>query len=100
MDQAVVERAMEEYLQRECGVAVQYDTAPVSLVTYRSCEDVPDHSIELQVSQSGKTRSILTRYVIGADGAQSWTRKQAGIDMVGARTCMYQQHAQAGSHRC
>jgi hypothetical protein len=38
--------------------------------------------VELENAQAGK-ESVRAKYVIGCDGAHSWTRSQLGIDMVG-----------------
>lgn len=89
MDQAVVERAMEDYLFQVCGVAVQYSTEPRSLRTDFFCETGHGRAVEVEVDRAGGRSTILTDFVVGADGAHSWTRKQAGIDMLGARTCAY-----------
>jgi 2-polyprenyl-6-methoxyphenol hydroxylase-like FAD-dependent oxidoreductase len=84
MDQVVVERTMEYYLLQHHNVAVQYAAEPNNI---RLNNDPQDHMVVITIQQAGVSRDIQSRYVIGADGAHSWTRKQAGIEMLGARTC-------------
>jgi phenol 2-monooxygenase len=95
MDQAVVERAMEDYLLQCHHVSVQYATEPRDMRLDTEPKDETDHTVTVTIQQAGALRKLHSRYVIGADGAHSWTRKQAGIQMLGARTCKW---AYIGSH--
>lgn len=89
MDQAVVERAMEGYLLQHHDVAVQYATEPRNMALDTELEDRTDHAVKVIIKQNDGSRELRSKYVIGADGAHSWTRKQAGIQMLGARTCKW-----------
>lgn len=82
MDQAVLEKAMEAALLRDYGVAVQYGTESLNLDV---AEGRP-YPIELVVDTNGKHRTLQSKYLIGADGAHSWTRHQTDIEMVGECT--------------
>jgi len=87
MDQAVIEREMERYLLQHHDLAVQYSTETYNMRLETDIDVQTDHSIEVTIQQLGVSRTLQASYVIGADGAHSWTRKQAGIEMIGSRTC-------------
>ena len=49
----------------------------------------PDDSDDLIRSgqrRAGRAETVRTKYVIGCDGAHSWTRRQLGIEMEGDAT--------------
>jgi phenol 2-monooxygenase len=87
MDQAVIEREMEHNLLRYHDVAVQYAIETSTIRLKHEIGDGDDYPIEVTARQHGVPLTLLSKYVIGADGAHSWTRKQAGITMLGSRTC-------------
>ncbi|EOD44721.1 putative phenol 2- protein [Neofusicoccum parvum UCRNP2] len=45
-----------------------------------------DDLINKSKAKAGKTEVVKAKYVIGCDGAHSWTRKQLGIQLEGAAT--------------
>ncbi len=66
----------------------------VDLVNQQGCCDLrwgarvieladTEEGVQATVSQGGETTTVLAEYVIGADGATSWVRRQRGIHMNG-----------------
>lgn len=45
-----------------------------------------DDLIQMSRSQQTKTEIVKAKYLIGCDGAHSWTRKQVGIPLEGSST--------------
>ena len=94
MDQAVLERTIEELLVREYGVHVQYSTECLSLNVREHGEIWPvivewrprRPDSPLVTSDDGSRRVLRAKYLVGADGARSWTRSQVGIRMQGSRS--------------
>lgn len=87
MDQAVIERAMENYLLQRHNVTVQYATEPTDMQLINNDIHGEDFAMDVTVQKAGLEHRVKTKYVIGADGAHSWTRKRAYIEMLGAHTC-------------
>jgi hypothetical protein len=73
---------------RKYAISVQYASEPVNLHIEKQGTHGLSHPVKVDVNQAGIHRKILTKCVVGADGAHSWTRKTAGIEMLGSRTCM------------
>ncbi|KAI5360415.1 putative FAD-binding domain, phenol hydroxylase dimerization domain, Thioredoxin-like superfamily [Septoria linicola] len=82
MDQAVLERAMEDHLMREYGVSVSSGTESVAL----DVDTNRPYPVAVKVGESGTARTLHAKYLVGADGAHSWTRKQTEIVMEGSRS--------------
>ncbi|KAG9091521.1 hypothetical protein FRC06_000538 [Ceratobasidium sp. 370] len=62
-------------------VVVEQGVFPTRLTVLEGKTEYP---VEVQLEdQQGKKETIRAKYVIGCDGAHSWTRAQLGIDMVG-----------------
>ncbi|CCO32415.1 Phenol 2-monooxygenase [Rhizoctonia solani AG-1 IB] len=62
-------------------VEVEQGVSPVEMKVADNHQDYPV-TIRLQ-HPSGQTETVRAKYVIGCDGAHSWTRSQLGIEMVG-----------------
>src|SRR5262249_49466706 len=71
------ERIMGERLQ-EFGVSVQWNTELVAL------DQRADHALVTLRDTSGTTRSLVTAWVAGCDGARSTVRDLCGITFPGA----------------
>jgi phenol 2-monooxygenase len=75
---------------------VEYSTTPLSLsIDSRTVNDLDAYPCEIRLHSklrnkgdldSYTEKTIRAKYVIGADGAKSWTRKQLGFTMDGTRT--------------
>ena len=71
---------MEEHLATHYGVAVQYGSESIRL-TVGEAKVADEWPVHLKLVKDGRTHCISAKYAVGADGAHSWTRKQAGIQM-------------------
>jgi phenol 2-monooxygenase len=49
-------------------------------------EDDTDHLIRSSQEKDGSTETIRAKYVVGCDGAHSWTRRQLGFELEGEPT--------------
>lgn len=84
----MIERIIKEHISRQPFVRVEYETAPSSLVINEDTLNDPDsHPCVLSLRHGDVAEELVrAKYVIGADGARSWTRKQLGFRMEGTRT--------------
>ncbi|KAJ7121127.1 FAD binding domain-containing protein [Mycena epipterygia] len=64
------------------------DISDVSSGLYRS-NIITDEPSSLPSSKEAKTEEIKAKYVIGCDGARSWTRKQLGLSLEGDSANIY-----------
>jgi phenol 2-monooxygenase len=88
LQQGIIERIIKEHISEQPFVRIEYETAPSSLVINEDALDDPDsHPCVLSLRHDdGSEELVRAKYVIGADGARSWTRKQLGFRMEGTRT--------------
>jgi phenol 2-monooxygenase len=79
---------MKKHISQLPFVRMEYETAPSSLIIEEDALDDPDsHPCFLSLRhEDGAEELVRAKYVIGADGARSWTRKQLGFSMEGTRT--------------
>ncbi|KAF8600073.1 hypothetical protein BDV93DRAFT_497033, partial [Ceratobasidium sp. AG-I] len=65
-------------------VVVEQGTRPTRLVIDSSESGPVDYPVSISLKHpDGKTETVKAKYLIGCDGAHSWTRAQLGISMVG-----------------
>lgn len=65
---------------KPCKVVVEQGTQPTKL----SVSLDSDYPVTVTLENvDGKAETVRAKYVIGCDGAHSWTRAQLGFDMVG-----------------
>ncbi|KAJ7236871.1 FAD binding domain-containing protein [Mycena haematopus] len=64
------------------------ETSDVSSGLYRS-NIISDEEFNRSTSQGGKIETIKAKYVVGCDGARSWTRKQLGFSLEGDSANIY-----------
>ncbi|KZS88844.1 hypothetical protein SISNIDRAFT_459467 [Sistotremastrum niveocremeum HHB9708] len=85
----------EEILQEdllENGHVIDRGTVPTDLKISESTDE--EYPIEIEIrhttsensNTSNVTEVVRAKYVIGADGAHSWVRKEIGIEMIGEQT--------------
>ncbi|KAH8820750.1 FAD binding domain protein [Xylogone sp. PMI_703] len=91
LQQGIIERIIKNELSRYQNVEIEYETTPTSLeVRDISLNDPDAYPCVLTLRRDANTHApeeiIRSKYVIGADGARSWTRKQLGFSMEGTRT--------------
>lgn len=77
-------------MEQPC-VQIQHETVPTSLaIKEEALGDLDSYPYEftlLHDHAAGASGEVIrAKYVIGADGARSWTRKQLGFKMEGIRT--------------
>ena len=69
---------------------VEQGTRPTQLVIDSSESGQVDYPVSVSLEHpDGKTETVKAKYVIGCDGAHSWTRMQLGISMVGDTSSVY-----------
>lgn len=86
MDQAVLQHAIEDLLNKKYGVSVHYGVECTRMGHPDNIHDASTNLITVSVNCSGQPCSYAARYVIGADGASSWTRKCVGVRMQGTHS--------------
>lgn len=92
LQQGIIEQIVKKYISEQSCVQIQYETAPISFVVKEDMLGDPDsHPFEVTLHHGNGTYTsekelVRAKYVIGADGARSWTRKQLGFKMEGTRT--------------
>ncbi|GIC86188.1 uncharacterized protein Aud_002553 [Aspergillus udagawae] len=88
LQQGIIERIIKEHISEQPFVRIEYETVPSSLVINEDALDDSDsHPCVLSLRHdNGAEELVRAKYVIGADGARSWTRKQLGFRMEGTRT--------------
>ncbi|KAJ6481937.1 FAD binding domain-containing protein [Mycena sanguinolenta] len=64
------------------------ETVDVSSGLYRS-NILSDEEFNRSTAQGGKTETIKAKYVVGCDGARSWTRNQLGFSLEGDSANIY-----------
>jgi 2-polyprenyl-6-methoxyphenol hydroxylase-like FAD-dependent oxidoreductase len=75
--QPAAEAVMQNYVQREGAIRV------LRPWEWKSCEQRADGVVSVVVDDKGREHRILSRYLIGADGAGSPVRESQGIAMKG-----------------
>ncbi|KAF8598854.1 hypothetical protein BDV93DRAFT_609581 [Ceratobasidium sp. AG-I] len=74
----------ESELVKPRKVVVEQGTRPTQLSVSSDVTSLDDYPVTMVLENAeGKTETVRAKYVIGCDGAHSWTRAQLGIDMVG-----------------
>ncbi|KAJ5140422.1 hypothetical protein N7448_003830 [Penicillium atrosanguineum] len=98
LQQAIIEDIIKRHIKLIAPIEVEYETVPTSLSINENDVSEPDHhpcvvtlrrkstSIEGNYVSSESEETVRAKYVIGADGGKSWTRKQLGFTMEGNRT--------------
>jgi 2-polyprenyl-6-methoxyphenol hydroxylase-like FAD-dependent oxidoreductase len=76
--QYVLEEVLRECAQSLPGVEIRFDTEFVSLT-----QDPDDVTAQLRNTRDGRTMTMQSRYLIGADGARSSVRDAIGATMIG-----------------
>ncbi|KAF8594284.1 hypothetical protein BDV93DRAFT_481954 [Ceratobasidium sp. AG-I] len=65
-------------------VVVEQGTRPTQLSVSSGGTGLDDYPVTVVLEHpDGKAETVRAKYVVGCDGAHSWTRVQLGIDMVG-----------------
>lgn len=74
--------------EEEANPSPVYGSAGIRDGLFRSnlAPDDWEDLINRSKAKAGKTDVVKAKYIIGCDGAHSWTRKQLGIQMEGAAT--------------
>ncbi|KAJ7573876.1 FAD binding domain-containing protein [Mycena floridula] len=94
LHQGAIEAIFLDSLQAS-GVYVDRPTEPISLhISETETELLDPNSYPIRVvlnhldpsTRQSTTETLNAKYVVGADGAESWVRKTLGIAMVGERT--------------
>lgn len=98
LQQGVIENIIKRHITAGSLIAVEYETATTSLHINENEVDDPDaYPCVLRLRRERREEGeigwqdedgevIRAKYVIGADGAKSSTRKQLGFTMDGSRT--------------
>ncbi|KAL8919408.1 MAG: hypothetical protein Q9208_006786 [Pyrenodesmia sp. 3 TL-2023] len=97
LNQGAIEAVFEELLDGNSDSSVQRNTYPQELtIDHSSTGDQAAYPITLNVrhshqgyndhSQVDNLEKIRSKYLIGCDGAHSWTRKKLGIPLEGEAT--------------
>jgi phenol 2-monooxygenase len=91
LQQGIIERIIKQHILEESCVQIDYETTPTSLIIKEDSLGDPDsHPCVLTLCHDDgagvSDELVRAKYVIGADGARSWTRKQLGFEMQGTRT--------------
>ncbi|RHZ63464.1 uncharacterized protein CDV56_109012 [Aspergillus thermomutatus] len=91
LQQGIIERIIKEHISEQPSVRIEHETVSASLVIMEDALDKPDShpcviTLRHDDSAGGSEELVRAKYVIGADGARSWTRKQLGFKMEGTRT--------------
>jgi phenol 2-monooxygenase len=76
------------YLTEEEATPAQQKGSAVRDGLFRSnlTEDDTEDLLRASREKDGDTEIVRTKYVVGCDGAHSWTRKQLGIELEGEPT--------------
>ncbi|KAK5701263.1 hypothetical protein LTS12_028397, partial [Elasticomyces elasticus] len=85
LHQGHIEKALVSALEREPGVTICWNSVSTSLEV---AEDVMKFPVSVAWhSGEGKVQHrVRSHYVVGCDGAHSWTRSQIGVEMNGNNT--------------
>ncbi|KAL8905681.1 MAG: hypothetical protein Q9207_002495, partial [Kuettlingeria erythrocarpa] len=97
LNQGAVEAVFEDFLEKNANCKVERNTDPQHLaIDHQALGDPAAYPIMLTVhrshvahddrSQAGSFEKIRAKYLIGCDGAHSWTRKQLAISLEGEAT--------------
>jgi phenol 2-monooxygenase len=70
-----------------CRVRVEQGVQPIEMSVSEDKDDDYPVTVRLQ-GPDGKAETVRAKYLLGGDGAHSWTRSQVGIDMVGETSGM------------
>lgn len=94
----MIENIIKRHIKSISPIEVEYETVPTSLSINENDVSEPDShpcvvtlrrkstKIEGNGASSESDETLRAKYVIGADGGKSWTRKQLGFTMEGNRT--------------
>ncbi|KAI4214688.1 MAG: hypothetical protein LQ351_002761 [Letrouitia transgressa] len=72
--------------EEEAAPAQTSSSLPDSMFRSNLARDDTDDLIRKSQGKEGKTETIRARYLVGCDGAHSWTRRQLGLVMEGEQT--------------
>jgi phenol 2-monooxygenase len=82
-----IEHHMLSNIQKHGSVQVSWQTEPIDMkIDLESVHDADAYPIEVSLLSEGENvvrETIQAKYVIGCDGAHSWSRKQLGISFIG-----------------
>lgn len=88
-----IQRLLLENIEKARGVKIEYEKVAVKVTE----DDTDDHPLHITVQNVGYIQrngavdaysgkeTIRTKYLVGCDGAHSWTRKYFEIPMIGQR---------------
>jgi 2-polyprenyl-6-methoxyphenol hydroxylase-like FAD-dependent oxidoreductase len=76
--QYVLEEVLRQCAQSLAGIAIHFETEFVSLM-----QTANGVTAQLRGTRNGRTATVRSRYLIGADGAHSSTRDAIGATMIG-----------------
>lgn len=94
----MIEDIIKRHIKSVAPIEVEYEMVPTSLSINESDVSDPDRHPCVVTLRRKSTRiggncvsseseeTVRAKYVIGADGGKSWTRKQLGFTMEGNRT--------------
>ncbi|KAG9240507.1 FAD binding domain-containing protein [Calycina marina] len=93
LGQGMIENIVIRKIEQDSAIRVEYEKKPVSIVLDHDKEHKTDTYpclVRISCADGEKPEYhdefVRAKYVIGADGARSWTRKQLGIGLQGTRT--------------
>jgi hypothetical protein len=72
--------------EEEAAPAQKLSNLSDGLFRSNLAKDDTDDLIQKSKGEEGKTEVVKAKYVIGCDGAHSWTRRQLGYTMEGEQT--------------
>lgn len=88
-----IQRLLLENVEKARHVKIEYGKVPLNVTEH----DSDDHPLHITVQKLGHSQlngsvdenrgleTIRTRFLVGCDGAHSWTRKHFEIPMIGQR---------------
>lgn len=88
-----IQRLLLENVEKARHVKIDYGTVPLKVTEH----DTDDHPLHITVQKAGHSQlkelvdassgleTIRTKFLVGCDGAHSWTRKYFEIPMIGQR---------------
>lgn len=94
----MIEEIIKRHIKSKAPFEVEYETVPTALqINENEVNDIDGHPCVITLrhkapdakpddNRSDPEETVRAKYVIGADGGKSWTRKQLGFTMEGNRT--------------
>lgn len=85
LHQGHVEAALVSALERESGANIYWCSVPTSLEIADNVTNFPA-TVAWYSGEEKVQHRVQSHYVVGCDGAHSWTRSQIGVEMSGDDT--------------